>query len=133
MPLLNARGSDEAVLRCRPSCDDGGAAAAAWEAAVLSEAGGIAVEFRDAFRDAILDPVTISERCGSEQFADNKPLRRSVSEQYADTKPPTRSVSEQIADKRPPTRSVSEQFYHKRPPTRSVSEQRSANGLLLGS
>ena len=34
------------------------------------------------FRDAILDSVTISERCGSERFADNKPLRRSVSEQY---------------------------------------------------
>ena len=60
---------------------------------MLSEAGGIAVEFRDAYRDAILDPVTISERCGSEPFADNKPLRRSVSEQYADTKPPTRSVA----------------------------------------
>ena len=66
MPLLNARGSDEAVLRCRPSCDDGGAAAAAWEAAVLSEAGGIAVEFRDAFRDSATSEASES---GSETCA----------------------------------------------------------------
>ena len=65
MPLLNARGSDEAVLRCRPSCDDGGAAAAAWEAAVLSEAGGIAVEFAT----PIVTPLSTPSRSASDVAA----------------------------------------------------------------